>query len=43
MEQKNNAEISIGRLEVDIANRIDRLQEAYLLTPEQAEEKSCQK
>ncbi|MGE8076121.1 chromosome segregation protein SMC [Listeria welshimeri] len=39
VEQKNNAEISIGRLEVDISNRIDRLQEAYLLTPEQAEEK----
>ncbi|NYN49737.1 hypothetical protein GPV65_24425, partial [Salmonella enterica subsp. enterica serovar Typhimurium] len=29
----------IGRLEVDISNRIDRLQEAYLLTPEQAAEK----
>ncbi|MBC8844658.1 hypothetical protein IAI16_32215, partial [Escherichia coli] len=39
VEQKNNAEISIGRLEVDINNRIVRLQEAYLLTPEQAEEK----
>lgn len=38
-EQKNQAEIEIGRSEVDLKNRTDRLLEAYMLTPEEAAER----
>ncbi|WP_088809523.1 MULTISPECIES: chromosome segregation protein SMC [unclassified Listeria] len=39
LEQKNKAEIQIGKAEVDVRNRTERLQEAYMLTPEAAREK----
>ncbi|EIA19594.1 chromosome segregation protein SMC [Listeria fleischmannii subsp. coloradonensis] len=39
LEQKNKAEIQIGKAEVDVRNRTERLMEAYMLTPESAKEK----
>ncbi|WP_239254354.1 chromosome segregation protein SMC [Listeria ilorinensis] len=39
LEQKNMAEIAIGRSEVDLKNRTERLSEAYMLTPEEASAK----
>ncbi|MBC2311155.1 chromosome segregation protein SMC [Listeria booriae] len=40
MEQKTAAEVSMSRLDADVANRLDRLSEAYVLTFEAAKERA---
>ncbi|MBC2675855.1 chromosome segregation protein SMC [Listeria booriae] len=40
MEQKTAAEVSMSRLDADVANRLDRLSEAYVLNFEAAKERA---